>query len=345
MKVWFDLTNSPHVNFFVDMIKELQLHDEVILTSRPLANTIDLIEMLGLDSNIVGKHYGKNAINKIWGYIVRVHQLYRRLKNESIDVAVSHSSFYSPAAARLLNIPSIYLNDNEHAKGNEIAFLFSEKIMIPEFLDIHQMVKNKKKRNKFIKYPGVKEGIYLWRLFEKEIITNQKKRRNNKTIYFRPEPWSAQYYRGKQNFFDDLLIRLDETFQIVLLPRGEEQHRYYRTPKFKNIHVPEKSIRLIDIYKDCDLFIGAGGTMTREMAVLGTPTISIYQDDLLAVDRYLIQKGFLVHHLEPTVEFITSYFDSKLKEPPNSILMEKGKEAYYMILETIRKYAQGDSDA
>jgi predicted glycosyltransferase len=327
------------------MIKELQLNHDVILTSRPLANTIELIEMLGLESKIVGRHYGKNAFNKIRGYIVRVNQLYSKLKAESIDVAVSHSSFYSPAAAKLLNIQSIYLNDNEHAKGNNIAFLFSKTIMIPEFLDIQQLVNKKKNTKKFIKYPGVKEGVYLWRLFDNEMIAGQKISGQNKTIYFRPEPWSAQYYRGKQNFFDELLIKLKEKYRIVLLPRGDEQYRYYHTPKFKNIRIPEKSIHLIDIFRDCDLFIGAGGTMTREMAVLGTPTISIYQDELLAVDRYLIQEEFLVHNLEPTVEFISSYFNSKLKEPPNSILMEKGKEAYYMILETIKNFAQGDSDA
>jgi predicted glycosyltransferase len=45
MKIWFDLTNSPHINLFADMIRELKKEHEVIITCRPLANTIDLLDL------------------------------------------------------------------------------------------------------------------------------------------------------------------------------------------------------------------------------------------------------------------------------------------------------------
>ena len=47
--------------------------------------------------------------------------------------------------------------------------------------------------------------------------------------------------------------------------------------------------------------------MTREAAVLGIPTISIYQDALLDVDAYLIDKGFMVHQPDLDAAFVLNF--------------------------------------
>ena len=59
MKIWFDLSNSPHINMFAALIRELQHEHEVIITCRPLANTVDLLDLHKLPYTIVGRHYGK----------------------------------------------------------------------------------------------------------------------------------------------------------------------------------------------------------------------------------------------------------------------------------------------
>ena len=64
---------------------------------------------------------------------------------------------------------------------------------------------------------------------------------------------------------------------------------------------------------NCDLFIGAGGTMTREAAVLGIPTISVYQDTLLDVDNYLIQKGHMIHKRDLDVAFVVDFLEKSQK--------------------------------
>lgn len=44
MKIWFDISNSPHINMFEYLMKDLTREGhEIIVTSRPLANTIDLL--------------------------------------------------------------------------------------------------------------------------------------------------------------------------------------------------------------------------------------------------------------------------------------------------------------
>ena len=103
MRVWFDLSNSPHINLFAKMIRDLESDGhEVVITCRPLANTIDLLELHGFRYEIVGVHYGGRLSAKIFGFPIRVWQLWKYLKGKNIDVAISQSSFHSPITARLL---------------------------------------------------------------------------------------------------------------------------------------------------------------------------------------------------------------------------------------------------
>ncbi len=95
----------------------------MVITCRPLANTIDLLDMEGLDYDVVGKHYGRNRIAKAFGFLVRVIQLASFLWRQKPDVSISHSSFYSPVVSKILGVPCAYLNDNEHARGNVVSFI------------------------------------------------------------------------------------------------------------------------------------------------------------------------------------------------------------------------------
>lgn len=333
MNIWIDLTNSPHVNFFNGLIKELQKKHKVLLTCRPLANTIDLLDLHGFDYYVVGKHYGKNRFHKAVGFIIRLLQLYFFLRSKHIDVAISHSSFYSPVVARLLNIRCIYLNDNEHADGNRISFIFADQIMVPEFLGLNKVRRQGAKPDKIIRYPGVKEGIYLWQYQPDSSGYNEKEYKDGKkNIFIRPEPLNAQYYNGKLNFIDDLLIDLKDHFNLTLLPRGKEQGKYYRQKKFKGVKIPNKSIELPIIMENCDLFIGAGGTMTREAAVLGIPTISIYQDTLLDVDQFLIKEGCMVYKKDLKSADVLSFLNNKNRAAPNKFLLDKGRKAHELII-------------
>jgi predicted glycosyltransferase len=95
------------------------------------------------------------------------------------------------------------------------------------------------------------------------------------------------------------------------------------------------AIDIADIAPDCDLFIGAGGTMTREMAVLGIPTISVYQDELLDVDRYLLQIGSFLHKPALKAAEALTYMDRTMRRPANRELLDKGRAAYNLVKSVI----------
>lgn len=339
MKIWFDLSNSPHINMFHDLIRELEKDGhEVVITSRPLANTVQLLDQRGLKHTVIGEHYGKNFYKKIFGYPIRVMQLRSFLKDKKIDLAISQSSFHSPLTAWLLGVPSIYTNDNEHAMGNKPSFIFASRILIPENLAIDKVAKWGVSAKKVLQYPGVKEGIYLWSKGEQ--IQKERKNTTDKTIriYIRPEPQTAQYYKGKQNFLDDTIIELKDKYSITVLPRDKNQSEHYSQLKFTGVHVPEKPIGFDEIAAKCTVFIGAGGSMTRELAILGIPTISVYQDDLLDVDGYLLQQGLMLHEPSLTSDKLEKFINSLENKPPSLELMNKGKQAYELFKNQILKF-------
>jgi len=74
------------------------------------------------------------------------------------------------------------------------------------------------------------------------------------------------------------------------------------------------------------------------MAIVGVPTISVYQDKLLGVDEELVNMGRMAHELQldyPKLKtFITTYAD----KPLDDTLMQKGKDAYEMIFSKIVNY-------
>jgi len=343
MKIWFDLSNSPHINLFAHLIRELEAEGhETVITCRPLANTVDLLELHKLPYKVVGEHYGANFYKKVFGYPIRVLQLRKYLAPMRIDVAISQSSFHSPLVARLLGVRSIYMNDNEHAMGNVPSFFFATRILVPEFLSAEKLRKQWANPKKVFNYPGVKEGIYLWRL-QSELtarpaaapVAARDSSQRKPHVYIRPEPWTAQYYKGSKDFLDDLLLGIKDQVDVILLPRGKAQGEHYLDPKFAGIRIVDTALDIADIAPDCDLFVGAGGTMTREMAVLGVPTISVYQDELLDVDRYLLEQDAFLHRPHLTATELLDYLAGATRRPANRSLLEKGRQAFLQIKHAI----------
>jgi predicted glycosyltransferase len=332
MRIWFDISNSPHIAMFYDLIRELEDdgHD-IIITSRPLANTVDLLNQRGLKHTIVGEHYGKSFIRKLFGFPIRVLQLARFLRRQRPHLAVSQSSFHSPLVAKILGIPSIYTNDNEHALGNKIAFMFATKILVPENLDKQKVRGWGISMKKIVQYPGVKEGIYLWRRYRLVQVNHRKAAEGTMQVFIRPEPRTAQYYKGRLNFLDETIMGLKDKFSVTILVRDSHQREYYKQKKFSSVVVPEKPMPFESIATHCDLFIGAGGSMTRELAVLGVPAISVYQDKLLAVDEYLVEQGLLHHEPNITSIKVESFLNSGLHSDLKVEIIHKGRIAYELL--------------
>jgi predicted glycosyltransferase len=138
-----------------------------------------------------------------------------------------------------------------------------------------------------------------------------------------------------------MITALAQENTIKIVPRDQQQSEHFNALSRNNSNIIVLSdVQTVDkIADDCDLFLGAGGSMTREFAVMGIPTVSMYQDALLEVDKYLIKNNLLISEKDPTkinLQFINKIIkaDASIIHPQNDML-EKGKEARRVINEMI----------
>ncbi len=328
MKIWIDFINTPQVSFFIPFIKEFKDNNhDILLTCRDSGNTVDLLKQQDLTFHIIGKKVGRGILQKLLFFPRRLFSLYFFIRKNKPDIAASQSSFYQPIIAKILNVPCFYTNDNEHAKGNTFGFLFATKVLLPVSLQNESFTRKWPLKKKVSFYPSVKEAIYLSQQPELLKLLNLKKSK----IYFRPEPWSAQYYNGPLNFFDNILVKLSSGYEVVVLPRDNNQRVHYNQDKFKSLIVAQKPISLNKIVSDCLLFIGAGGSMTRELAILEIPVISIYQAEMLSVDKYLIDKGLIILNPQINYEDIQLILNSAYRAENELKTLNEGKESFSLI--------------
>ena len=61
MRVWIDMTASAHVLVFRPLIEIMRGRgDEVEITARDYAQTLQLLELHGLTAEVIGKHGGRS---------------------------------------------------------------------------------------------------------------------------------------------------------------------------------------------------------------------------------------------------------------------------------------------
>ena len=101
---------------------------------------------------------------------------------------------------------------------------------------------------------------------------------------------------------DKLLATLLDAFpdtNIVALCRYDFQVDEIRGKFGSKCFVPDDIVSGHDLLASTDLFVGMGGTMNAEAALMGVPTISAFQGSLYT-DRYLESVGLLAKALTPS---------------------------------------------
>jgi uncharacterized protein len=291
LKIWIDIVNSPQVLFFKPIIDRLSRNHEIIITARKHSQTTDLLDMYKIDYTVIGKHAGKSKIKKALAWFRRIYDMYTFAKNKNIDCAVVHQSPYCMFPSYLLGIKKrIFIFDNETAFfQNLISMPFCTAAVCPEAIPIQRMF-----FRRLTKYPGIKESIYIKKV----------KVKTEKYILMRPEPWSAAYYSGGTEILVPIIDDLMNKWKIVLIPRDDNQRKFYSERFGNNIRIPKKMIPAAQLIGKSSMVIGAGGSMNREAVVLGVPVISTYNGKLLAVDQWLIKEGLMFHSNNISAKFV-----------------------------------------
>jgi uncharacterized protein len=297
MKVWIDLANSPHVQIYEPIVQRLSSEGkDVWLTARPHAQTVELARRRWTDVLVVGGGSPKGIGPKGRAIVKRAAALRRLAARERPDVALSHGSYAQIVAARAAGVPPVTMMDYDHQPANHLSFRLARRVVVPQFFPERALRRFGAPDRKVIRFPGFKEELYLDGFRPDETVLDDLGLNKAEVLaVFRPPPEGALYHRAGNVRFDEVLrlAASSEEVRVVLLPRTPEQGDRYRAMS-PRIRVPEHAIDACSLLALADLTVGAGGTMTRESAILGTPTYTVFAGRLAAVDVELIRSGRLI---------------------------------------------------
>jgi len=295
MKVWVDITNSPHVHFFKGLIRELEkTGHEVLVTTREFDGLTGILDMYGIDYYSVGKHGGATLEGKLLASSERMYRLSKLIIEEKPDLAVYKHSAEAPRVAFGLKIPSIGFVDNETAIAqNKLILPYTSLLLYPQAIDAYDLLRCGADPNGMRPVNGFSELAHLYGFSPDKSVLNELGLKEREYIVMRTEPIKANYFNGPEKSVLEDVIPFIQDARIVLFPRTKEQRR--RFEKFDNVIMPERPVDSLNLLYYAALMIGAGGTMNREAIALGTPTISTYPGKLLAVTKWLVDMGVKFH--------------------------------------------------
>ena len=323
------------------MIKRIKKNHTVLCTSRDYQQVTQLAKIRGLKLIIVGKHGGSRRHDKLNASLHRAKSLSLRIKGFSPDITIS---FCSPEAARVsygLDITHICFSDSPHATAvMRLVIPLVQKLLIPWIIPKKEFTKFGINIKDVISYRAIDAAV----IARRKISENNKirsKKNGRKTILVRVEEEYASYSTKKRPAIP-IIKEILESFpneEIIVMGRYASQVRHLQQVFGKKIRVLSKVIDSKILLKKIDVFIGSGGTMTAESALLGIPTIS-YNAIPNIIETYLVKKKLIIRKTNP--KQIASSIE-KILESPNLEIKKRSKkmmnsmeDPYHALVKTMK---------
>jgi predicted glycosyltransferase len=292
VRVWVDLTNSPHVLVLRPLIDAMRADGHSVeVTARDFAQTLELCERFGIEHTAIGHHRGGRMAGKALGLASRSTALVRWARGRRFDVAMGHGSNDVMVAAKLLRIPSATSFDYEWATiQHNVNCRLGRAVVVPEAIPPERLERYGA-AGKLRRYPGLKEEYYLAD-FEPDpsVLGELGLDRAAPITVVRTPPEVSLYHRFENPLFRRVLEKLQGS-QAVVLPRTSAQRAEIEA--LGGFTIPARAIDAQSLIAFADLVISAGGTMNREAVALGTPVFTTFEGRLGAVDEALLREGRL----------------------------------------------------
>ncbi len=298
MRIWVDMSGPAHVLVLRPIIERLrEAGHEVEVTAREYTQTLQLLELHGIEHTRIGRHGGASRIRKLMRLIQRSAGMSRYGRGRSFDLALGHGSNDMAIVARMLRIPEANMHDYEFAVAqHHVGCRLATRVIFPDSVPPERLRRFGVGPHRLRRYPGLKEEYYLAD-FEPDprVLDSLGADRGRVVVVLRPPPDVSLYHRKSNPLFPQVLNRLgnDEGTQAIVLPRTEAQRDFVRSLELPSVIVPERAVEAQSLVALADLVVSAGGTMNREAVALGTPVYTTYGGRLGGVDEALIRAGRL----------------------------------------------------
>ncbi|MEM4713012.1 MAG: DUF354 domain-containing protein [Candidatus Bathyarchaeia archaeon] len=280
MRVWYDACTGKHVRYGVALTKRLrERRHEVILTTRKHPDTIPLANFLNENFIVVGRYNPKSLLSRLKEG-TRRQLLFCKILRETVpDVAVSHGSVDQVRVAFGLKVPIITTVDTPYAETVQRLTLPLADYVVASKAIPEATLRKYNLKGKIVQFDGVDEVAWI-----KDFKPIAKYEFGKPLIVVREVEEKAVYTERKFSSID-LAKKLTKLGTVVFLSR-------YRRKAIKGVITPKKFVDSASLVAQADLFVGVGGTITREAALQGTPAIVIDVFREQYVNDYLAEKGF-----------------------------------------------------
>jgi predicted glycosyltransferase len=327
LRIWIDITAPAHVLVFRPLIALLREQgDEIEVTAREYAQTVQLLELHGIEAELIGRHGGRSRLGKLGTMATRLAGLRRWARGRHFDAALAHGSHHLTMTARALGIPSSTTFDYEFATvQHQLGCRAATFVVVPDAIPPERLERYGVRPPKLRRYEGLKEEYYLAD-FEPDpnVLEPLGLDRERILDVVRTPPDVSLYHRKSNRLFPQVLDHLgrEENLHAVVLPRTPEQRDFVRRLELPSIVVPDEAVDAQSLIAFSDLVVSAGGTMNREAAALGVSVYTTYGGRLGGVDEMLIREGRLRPLTDPrALELVKREGDAgRVRRDPQDML-------------------------
>ena len=326
MRIWIDITNTPHVNVLMPLIKHLEAKEhELIITARDFSETIPLLRKNGIEPLIIGNYKGKSRIKKMLGLLDRMWMLLFKLPQ--FDLAFSLGGNYTSMVAWLRYKKSIVFSDND-ISFKFFSFVYGSYFIFPFYFKYDKIKKRYHIRDKQIKtFNGFKEDIYIADYKVDDTFLAQIPFKEFITI--RPENLKASYVPKNSVTIVPQLFEAFKNENILFLPRYEEEKRY--AIGYNNVWFPNEPLVGLDVCYNTKAMLTGAGTFAREAALLGVPAVSFFPSEIfLTVDVVMQEMGIEFKSRNPLE--IKNYVDLSARK---SASLERSRNVLNEVLQIL----------
>ena len=300
MKIWIDILTPKQLLFSEPIIEKLGQKHDILCTSREYNEVTKLAKIRHFDLIFVGKHGGGDKKSKLKASIERIEKLSKKINKFKPDVVIS---FGSPEAARIsfgLGIKHIMFCDSPHANAvMRLTLPLIQKLLIPYVIPKKEFSKFGINEKNIVQYKAIDAVVTMKRKINQNIISPFKNN-NKKNILIRVEEEEASY-TSKSSKIIPIIQKIANDYKdenIIVLGRYSQQIINLQKIIGKKIKIIKMSFDGKYLLNDTDVFIGSGGTMTAESALMGIPTIS-YNAVPNIIENFLVKKSLVKRETNP----------------------------------------------
>lgn len=296
LRIWFDADNAPHVPVMRPVAAEFsRMGHEVFFTARDRSSTCELLDLYRLSYIRAGGRSVKGGAGKVVSTLLRSLDLAGSVRDKKPSISFGHGSRSLPVASALLGIPSVTMFDYEWVNPS-IFNRLCRTILLPEAVGLDRTREAGIDTRKTRFFPGLKEELYL----SDHEFSDMPREISVLTggapyVLLRPPAVTAHYHNPEsERIFHALLENLSKrNLPIVFVPRSGDDPLTGAARRVGAV-VPGRVLDGPELVWNALLVAGGGGTMTREAAVLGVPSVSFFMGRPGRVDEHLASLGRLV---------------------------------------------------